>query len=111
MESHASNRQQVSLVAQEMGEAIRRGVRGRPGQVRVADRNEGRRHVWRFRSGSDGVERFLYVAHSAMTRGAGSAAELMNQLERAEWMERLFGGPATSLVLSPSGSLKAGPKQ
>ena len=106
MESHESQRDQVSSVAQELGAGIRRDLRGRPNNVRVSNRSEGRRHVWRFQSGSDSAERFLYVAHAAMTRGGNPAADLLDQLKRAKWVDQLFGGTSTSFMLSPRGQLR-----
>ena len=111
MEWNQSQQKQVSQVAQEMGEVIRREVSGRSAPVRVADRNERGRHVWRFRSGTEDTERFLHVAHTAMTSGDDSATKLLEQLNRAKWQDRLFEGPQTSFMLSPRGQLKPWPKQ
>lgn len=106
MASFESRRDQVSRVAREVAEVIAGRVRGGSHATSVAHRSEGRMHVWRFRSAAGKPERFLRLAHMAMTRGKDPASELLNQLEREEWQTRLFEGPVASLVLSPAGRLK-----
>lgn len=101
-----SRRAQVSRVAREVAEVIAGRVRGGSLATSVAHRSEGRMHVWRFRSGAGKQERFLRLAHTAMTRGNDPATELLEKLDRAEWQTRLFEGPVASLVLSPAGRLK-----
>jgi hypothetical protein len=109
MAKNDSEREKVARVAQELGSALRRQARRKWDAVRMAERNEGRRHVWRFRSSEDGGERFLYVTHEALTRGEDPAPGLLKQLEAGRWLDRLQNGPETSLLLSTGGTLEAGP--
>lgn len=111
MESQESKHDQVAIVAREMGDALRRDVSSQAGRVRVSERNEGSRHVWRFRADERSPERFLHIGHGSMTAGENASAKLLAQLKKAEWSERLFGGSVTSLMLSPQGQLKPWPKQ
>lgn len=111
MDPNESQQQRVSVVAQEMGAALREEVRSRGEKVRVAERNEGRRHVWRFRSGAGQGDRFLHVAHRAMAGGERPAERLLGQLSRAGWLDRLFEGSDTSFMLSPRGRLQPWPKR
>jgi hypothetical protein len=110
MSSHDPQPEAVVEVARKMGIEIRKQARGRWANVRTAERNEGSRHVWRFQSGPDMVERFLHVPHEVMTEGKNPAAALMDQLKKAHWLDRLAEGSATSFVLSPTGRLRPWPK-
>jgi hypothetical protein len=101
--------QKVAKVAKELGPALRRQARGQWETVKTAERNEGNRHVWRFRPNPDGPERFLHVAHEVMVKGDDPAAELLRQLQVGQWIERLTSGPETALLLSKGGRLEAWP--
>lgn len=103
--------QALTRVVREMGVEIRKQAHGRWTQVRTSERNEGSRHVWRFRSGPDMVERFLHIPHEVLLDGRNSAAGLLEQLKRAHWLDRLQEGSATSFLLSPTGRLRPWPKQ
>jgi hypothetical protein len=96
----------LSRVTRELGAGIRSQANTRWGSIRTAHRNEGRRHVWRFSSASDGVERFLHVPHRVMVSGSNAAETLMAQLGAAKWLDRIQDGPETSFLLSASGRLK-----
>jgi hypothetical protein len=109
MAKNDPKREKMARVAHELGSALRRQARRNWDEVRMAERNEGPRHVWRFRSGSDGDERFLYVTHEALTKGENPAPALLKQLEAGRWLDRLQNGPETSLLLSTGGTLEAGP--
>ena len=101
--------QKVAKVARELGLALRRQARGQWDAVKTAERNEGNRHVWRFRSAAGGDERFLHVAHEVMVKGDDPAGELLRQLQVGQWLERLNQGPETALLLSKGGRLEAWP--
>jgi hypothetical protein len=96
----------LSRVARELGAGISSEAHGRWGSIRTAHRNEGKRHVWRFKSASDGVERFLHVPHSAMVEGENAAQTVLAQLGAAKWLDRIQDGPERSFRLSSSGRLK-----
>ena len=95
----------VSRMAREVAVAIRGRLRGTSPDTSVSHRSEGRMHVWRFRTGPSESERYLRVAHAAMARG-DNAGQLLKQLDREQWEERLFARPTESLVLSEAGRLK-----
>jgi hypothetical protein len=101
--------QRVASVARELGSALRTQARGQWKRVRTAERNEGNRHVWRFRDGVDGPDRFLHVAHEVMARREDPTRELLRQLQAGKWIERLEQGPETALLLSRGGTLEAYP--
>lgn len=103
MNDRSQQHQKVAEVAREIGPVLRRQARKRWEAVRMAERNEGNRHVWRFSNASDGGERFLHVPHAAMVRGDTPAATLLAQLRTGEWMERMEKGPETAFVLSKNG--------
>ena len=107
MDANETQKQRMTRVAQELGAAIRRQARGRWKQVRTAERDETGRHVWRFRSGPDGGERFLHIEHRAMIQGTDPAAQLLQKLEAEHWLDRLQQGPENSLLLSRDGQLAA----
>lgn len=110
MDPQETRNQTLSRVARELSAEIRRQAHRRWDSVRMAERNEGKRHVWRFRSAEDGVERFLHVPHMVMAQGENPSAELQAQLDRARWLDRLQDGPETSFLLSPSGRLRPWPR-
>ncbi|HET7274250.1 MAG TPA: hypothetical protein VFI91_03685 [Longimicrobiaceae bacterium] len=109
MDSQETHRQTRSRVTRELGSMIRRQAHKKWDGVRTAERNEGKRHVWRFRSGPDSDERFLHVPHQSMAR-EGAAEVLVDQLRKARWLDRLQAGPETSFVLSPAGRLQPWPR-
>lgn len=109
MDPQEKRRQALARVTREMGVTIRRQARGRWGDVRTAERNEGGRHVWRFR-GPDSDDRFLHVPRSSMIEGDDPAAALLKQLTKARWLDRLQEGPGNSFVLSPRGNLRPWPR-
>ncbi|HET6762971.1 MAG TPA: hypothetical protein VFH27_04840 [Longimicrobiaceae bacterium] len=109
MDQNESQRDKASRVARELSGALRRRARVRWTQVQTSQRNEGRRHVWRFQDGAAGEQRFLYVTHQALAAGENTVPQLMEQLEAGRWLDRLNEGPETSLVLSTGGRLQAGP--
>lgn len=101
MESRDNKSQKAAKVARQIGAELRKQARKSWQGVRTAERNEGTRHVWRFRSPEDGSERFLYVSRSDMAQG--DAAGLLAQLNEGAWIDRLSHGPETALLLSKSG--------
>jgi hypothetical protein len=107
MDSQESRQDQVSRVAREVGSVIRRQARRKWENVRTAERNEGRKHVWRFQSGPDRTDRFLYLSHDAMTDGENPAPALLEQLKSGRLFSRLDQGPETALMLSRDGRLEA----
>jgi predicted site-specific integrase-resolvase len=110
MDSQESTEQRLTRVIQELGSSIRDQARGRWKGVRTAQRKQGSRQVWRFRTG-DRKERFLFVPHDAMVQGRDAAEVLMAQLRAERWLDRLQTGPETAYVLSPAGRLKPVPKR
>jgi len=109
MESKKERQQAVTRVSRELGSALRLEAGERWSEVRIAHRNEGDHHVWRFRSGTDGSERFLRVAHRAMTRRGDRSAAVLERLRAARWMDRLLGGPETALLLTGDGEVRTWP--
>ncbi|HEV2148663.1 MAG TPA: hypothetical protein VGR37_14765 [Longimicrobiaceae bacterium] len=109
MDPKETQKQRITRVARELGPAIREQARGRWTGLRTAERNEPGRHVWRFRSGPGGSERFLHIEHRAMMRGKDPAARLLERLEAEQWLDRLHDGPETALLLSRDGQLAAFP--
>jgi hypothetical protein len=109
MDSRNERQQAVTRVSRELGSELRREAGERWSEVRVAHRNEGDHHVWRFRTGADGPERFLRVAHRAMTRGGDRSAAVLERLRAARWIERLHGGPETALLLTGEGEVRTWP--
>jgi hypothetical protein len=109
MEGREQHTQKVATVAKEIGAVLRRQARKRWETVRTADRNQGNRHVWRFQTGPDRAERFLYVTHEAMVEGENAAPLLIEQLKSGRLFERLHRGPETSLLLSSGGRLEPYP--
>lgn len=109
MDAHESQKDRLARVAREMGTVLRRQARRRWESVRTAERNERNRHVWRFRDGPDGGERFLHVTHEAMVQADGPSA-LLDQLKTGRWLDRLSDGPATGLLLSVGGRLEPWPR-
>ena len=105
MDRNETPRQRVTRVASELGPIIRRQARGRWTQVRMAERNEHGRHVWRFRPGAGAEERFLHIEHRAMVRGRDPAARLLKRLDAEGWLDRLHDGSDTALLLSRDGQL------
>jgi hypothetical protein len=101
--------QRVASVAAALGTALRSEARGRWERVATAERNEGGRHVWRFRAGAGVPDRFLHVTHEAMARTADPTSELLRQLQVGQWIERLGNGPETALLLSRDGRLESYP--
>jgi hypothetical protein len=103
MDSRENHSQKVAQVARQIGAELRKQARKSWQGVRTAERNEGNRHVWRFRSAADGSERFLHVAKSEMITGDDAAANLLEQLKAGGWIDRLSRGPETALLLSKAG--------
>ena len=103
MDSRENQSIKVAKVARLIGAELRKQARKSWQGVRTAERNEGNRHVWRFRSAEDGSERFLHVAKSEMVQGEESATSLLAQLEAGGWIDRLSRGPETALLLSKAG--------
>ena len=99
-------KQQITRVAEELGTAIREQARGRWNRVRTAERNEGGRHVWRFRAGP-GQDRYLHIDHRAMVGGQNTSASLLEQLQTGRWLDLLQA--ETSVLLSRNGQLTALP--
>jgi hypothetical protein len=106
MSPKETSQETLSRVTRELGAGIRRQARTHWGSIRTAHRNEGKRHVWRFKSGADGTERFLHVPHKSMVSANDAAETLMAQLGAAKWLDRMQEGPETSFLLSSSGRLK-----
>ena len=101
-------KQQITRVAGELSAAIREQARGRWSRVHTAERNEGGRHVWRFRAGPGEGERFLHIEHRAMVQGKNAAA-LLEQVQTGRWLDLLQQGPGTAVLLAPDGQLTALP--
>ena len=101
MESRDNKSQKVAQVARQIGAELRKQARKSWQGVRTAERNEGNRHVWRFRSPDDGRESFLHVSHRDMVQA--DTATLLAQLNDGAWIDRLSSGPETALLLSKSG--------
>lgn len=95
----------ITRVAGQLSPAIREQARGRWSRVRVAERNEGGRHVWRFRAGPGEDERFLHIEHRAL---AGDAASLREQLGTGQWLD-LLQGTESAVLLSGDGRVTALP--
>lgn len=110
MKPEKSQKQQITRVAGELSTAIKEQARGRWRQVRTAERNEGGRHVWRFKAGPDAAEQFLHIEHRAMVQGKDAAAQLLEQLGTGRWMDALQQGPGNSVLLSRDGQLTAYPR-
>jgi hypothetical protein len=106
MDAMETPQQKLTRVAREVGTVIREQAGGRWERVRTAERNEGKRHVWRFRSGGQ-PDRFLHLSHRAMTKGEDPTTTLLAQLQRADWLDRMQQGPETTFFLAPSGRLQA----
>lgn len=100
MDPKETSRQRATRVASELGPVIRRQARGRWARVRVAERNERGRHVWRFRTGPGAEERFLHIEHRVMAQGRNPAARLLKRLDAGGWLDRLQDEPETALLLS-----------
>jgi hypothetical protein len=109
MDQQETHHEKLARVAREMDTVIRGQARRKWEKVRTANRNEKGRHVWRFRSGGDGSERFLHVTHAAMRQGENPAQQLLRQLRAERWLDRLSEGPATALLLSEDGRLEPWP--
>jgi hypothetical protein len=107
MDPKDTKRQQLSRVERDLGTLIRRQARELWNAMRVAKRNERDHHVWRFRYGPDGQERFLRVSHRAMTQDQNPSGLLFEQLQAGRWMERLHDGPETALLLTSGGQLRS----
>ncbi|HEX8695513.1 MAG TPA: hypothetical protein VF746_24080 [Longimicrobium sp.] len=107
----SEKRETLSRVAQEIGSVIRRQAHRKWDTVRMAERNEGRRHVWKFQSGPDRTDRFLAVTHEAMVQGEDAAPLLLEQLKAGGWLDRLHEGPETALILSKGGHLETWARQ
>ena len=101
-------KQQISRVAGELSPAIREAAKGRWSQVHTAERNEGGRHVWRFRAGPGEGERFLHIEHKAMVQGK-NAASLLEQVQAGRWLDMLQEGPNTAVLLAPDGQVTTVP--
>ena len=96
--------QKLARVAREVGAVLRRQARKRWETVRMASRDEGNRHVWRFREG--GSARYLHVSHEALADG--DSAALLRQLRAGRIFSRLSGAES-SLLLSRGGLLEPYP--
>lgn len=105
MDPNETPRQRATRVASELGPILRRQARARWTQVRMAERNERGDHVWRFRPGPGAEERFLHIEHRAMAQGRNPAARLLKQLNAGGWLDRLYDGAETALLLSRDGQL------
>lgn len=97
MDARENRNARVAKIAREIGAELRKQARKSWQGVRTAERNEGNRHVWRFRTSKDGSDRFLHLTHREMVQG--DAASLLRQLEAAGWTDRLSGAD-NALVLS-----------
>jgi len=106
MDPQETRRETLNRVTRELGTEIRSQARDRWKGVRTAERNEGDRHVWRFKSSKEAPERFLHVHRQALVHGDNPAAVLLDQLTEARWLDRLQEGPETSFVLSRAGRLR-----
>jgi len=107
MEPRETPQQKIARVAHELGAELHRAVDGKWGPLRIARRNLGNRHVWRFRSTGGAPDRFLLLSHRAMTEGENPTARLLAQLEKERWVDRMQAGPETAFSLLPSGRLRA----
>ena len=107
MARNEAHDQNMSRVARELGTALKHETANKWGAVRMQVREEDRRHAWRFRSDSDGSQRFLRVTHKAMSQSDNPVPMLIEQLQAGRWLDRLQGGPETSLVLFKDGRLEA----
>jgi hypothetical protein len=101
----------LARVVRELGAAIHEQANGRWSSVRMAKRDLGNSHVWRFRTGGGEPDRFLVVPHRGMTGGESPAAVLLTQLEKARWLDRMQEGPETRFRLTSSGRLRARPAE
>jgi hypothetical protein len=104
MKRREAHKQRVAQVAEELRSVIGRQVRSEWSDVRMAERNEGGHHVWRFRTESDLKDRFLHIDHRAMVSGRDATARLTEQLTSSPWAERLRG-PETALLLTREGQM------
>jgi hypothetical protein len=105
MEARENRSARVANAARQIGAELRKQARKSWEGVRTAERNEGNRHVWRFRSAKDGSDRYLHLSHREMVQG--DPAALLRQLETAGWTDRLSG--AGSAVILSKGGLQAYP--
>lgn len=101
MEARENRGEKVAAVARQMGAELRKQARKRWTGVVTAERNEGNRHVWRFRLPADGSERFLHLPHREMVQGG--SAKLLQQLEAGGWTDRLSSGSENAIILSKGG--------
>jgi hypothetical protein len=105
MDARENRSARVAQVAREIGAELRKQARRTWQGVRTAERNEGNRHVWRFRSSKDGSDRFLHLSHREMVQG--DPASLLRQLEAGRWTDRLNG--ADNAIVLSKGDLQAYP--
>jgi hypothetical protein len=89
MEPNNARVEQRAQVAKDLGRMLRRQARRKWSEVRTAERNEHGHHVWRFRPGTDGNERFLHVSHGAMEQNDNPSRLLFEQLREGRWLDRL----------------------
>lgn len=101
MASRENRGAKVAQVARQIGAELRKQARKSWTGVVTAERNEGDRHVWRFRSPADGSERFLHLPHREMVQG--DPANLLQQLEAGRWTDLLSSGPGNAVILSKGG--------
>lgn len=101
MEARENRSARVAQVARQIGAELRKQARKSWQGVMTAERNEGNRHVWRFRSAKDGSDRFLHLSHREMVQG--DPASLLQQLEAARWTDRLSSGSENAIILSKGG--------
>ena len=101
MEARENRSERVAQAAREIGTELRKQARKSWQGVRTAERNEGNRHVWRFRSPEDGSERFLHLSHREMV--LGGPASVLRQLETARWTDHLQSGIENALILAKGG--------
>ena len=106
MDAMETPQQKLTRVTREVGTVLREQVGRRWKRVRTAERNEGRRHVWRFRTGEGEPDRYLHLSHRAMIEGKDPTTTLVAQLQQAHWLDRMQKGPETSFILAPSGRLR-----
>ncbi len=104
------SRQRREDVEQELSGLIRKEARTKWRSVRTAQRNEQGHHVWRFQSGPGKAERYLRVTHEAMEAGANSSESLYEQLTAGRWLDRLYAGPETALLLTTGGRIESWPR-